>query len=227
METTMPLSTPFKMVLACTVLALAGCGEHHYNDDGGRISYTTQILSDPAFDGDIEQTSSTTYAVTQGMSTNVQSVFAGIDPVAMTEFRAFLNFPLSGVRGVPSSAIIESAYLNIYVNSLDPITGTLPIRIELVNFQPPTLIGTDFDRVVQPPLAYTLARPAFDRTDVGFNASIDVTSLMVRAQQLNLVDFQVRILEDLGPAIPVIMEINDTTGANRAVRAPLLIVSYH
>jgi hypothetical protein len=56
--------------------------------------------------------------------------------------------------------------------------------------------------------------------------SIDVTSLLVQAQQLQLPDFQVRILEVLGPAIPVLIEINDTAGANRASLAPLLTVTY-
>ena len=215
------------IALAFAALTLAGCHDgDHYHDDY-RHSYTTQILSDPAFDGDIEQTSSSTYTVTQGMSTNVQSVFVGIDPVASTEFRAFLDFPLTGSKGVPGDAIIESAYLNIYVDSLTPITGTIPIRVELVNFQPPTLIGTDFDRTIQPALAYIVAHPSFDRNDVGVNSSLDVTSLMVKAQQLNLQDFQLRIMEDLGPAVPVLMEINDTTGSNRSNHAPLLIVTYH
>lgn len=219
---------PFTIVLACAFLGLAGCGDggHHHNDYSPN-TYTTQIMSDPAFDGDIEQTSSTTYTVTQGMSSSVQSVFAGIDPNTSTEFRAFLDFPLTGSQGVPGDAVIESAYLNIAIDSLQPITGVIPIRIELVDFQPPTLIGTDFDRAVQTPLAYIIVQPSFDRTDVGTNSSIDVTSLMVKAQQLNLQDFQVRIMEDLGPAIPVLMEIDDTTGANRSSNAPLLIVTYH
>ena len=230
MKSTTYFLRPFTIALAFAVLSLSGCGEdHHGYDHGGGPppTYTAKILSDPAFDGDIEQTSSTTYAITQGMSAGVQSVFVGIDPVAMTEFRTFLDFPLTGTGGVPGNAVIESAYLNIYVNSLQPITGAIPIRVELVSFHPPTLIGTDFDRTVQPPLAFIIANPPFDRTDVGFNASINVTSLMVRAQQSNLLDFQVRIMEDLGPAIPVLMEINDTTGASRATRAPLLTVTYH
>jgi hypothetical protein len=36
----------------------------------------------------------------------------------------------------------------------------------------------------------------------------------------------VRIMEDLGPPIPVLIEIDDTTGANRALHAPLLTVTY-
>jgi hypothetical protein len=96
----------------------------------------------------------------------------------------------------------------------------------LVNYQPPTLLATDFDRSLQPPLAYVRVNPPFTSSDVGTNVSIDVTSLMLQVQDLGLVDFQVRILEDLGPAIPGLIEINDTTGANRGSLAPLLTVTY-
>jgi hypothetical protein len=49
---------------------------------------------------------------------------------------------------------------------------------------------------------------------------------MVQAQRQGLVDFQVRIMEVLGPAIPVLMVIDDSTGANRTSLAPLLTVTY-
>jgi hypothetical protein len=49
---------------------------------------------------------------------------------------------------------------------------------------------------------------------------------MLQAQELGLVDFQVRILEDLGPAVPGLIEINDTTGVSRSSFAPLLTVTY-
>jgi hypothetical protein len=49
---------------------------------------------------------------------------------------------------------------------------------------------------------------------------------LVQAQQLQLPDFQVRIMEDLGPAIPVLMEIDDTIGGSRGTFAPLLTVTY-
>jgi hypothetical protein len=57
--------------------------------------------------------------------------------------------------------------------------------------------------------------------------SVDVTPLMIRAQQLGLVDFQVRILEDLGPAVLTLVEINDSTASDRRSRAPLLTVTFH
>jgi len=174
----------------------------------------------------IEQTSPTTFTVTQGMSSAVQSVFAGIYPVTLTEFRAFLDFPLTGPAGIPSNAIIESAFLDVRIDNLQPTSGTIPILIELVSFQPPMLIETDFDRTLQPPLAFVRVAPPFSQADVGTNVSIDVTSLLVQAQQLQLPDFQVRIMEDLGPAIPVLIEIDDTTGANRASQAPMLTVTY-
>ncbi len=49
---------------------------------------------------------------------------------------------------------------------------------------------------------------------------------MIEAQRLGLLDFQVRIMEDLGPAIPILLEINDTTGVNRGSLGPLLTVTY-
>ena len=213
------------VAVAFAALSLTGCG-----GGGGYSSppraITTQILSDPVFDGDIQQTSLTTYAVTQGMSATVQSVFAGIDPATLTEFRAFLDFPLSGAGGIPANAMIERAALDIYINSLQPSTGTLPLLIELVTFQPPTLLGTDFSRTIQPPLASLRVSPPFTLSDVGTNVSIDVTSLMVEAQRKGLNDFQVRVMEDLGPAIYVLLEINDTTGTSRASKGPVLTVTY-
>jgi hypothetical protein len=209
MESAISYVRTFAIGAACVAISLAGCGGGGDAFNGPPPAFTTQILSDAGFDGDIEQTSPTTFIVTQGMSPNVQSVFAGINPGTLTEFRAFLNFPLSGPGGVPGNAIIESAFLDVHIDNLLPATGTIPILIELVSFQPPTLIETDFDRTLQPPLAFVQVAPPFYQGDVGTNVSIDVTSLMVQAQQLQLPDFQVRIMEDLGPAIPVLIEIDD------------------
>ncbi len=62
---------------------------------------------------------------------------------------------------------------------------------------------------------------------MGTYVPIDVTSLMREAQRRGLSDFQeVRILEDLGPAVPVLMVIDDSTGSNRRSFAPLLTVTY-
>jgi hypothetical protein len=216
-----------QLAIAMTFAALSLSGCSGGGDGAGPPpAVTTQIMSDPALDGDIEQTSPASYTVTQGMSPTVQSVFAGIDPVALTEFRAFLDFPLTGTGGIPGNAMIDTAFLDIYIDSLRPSTGTLPLLIELVSFEPPTLIASDFDRTVQPPLASVSVSPAFTQSDVGTNVSIDVTSLMVEAQVRGLSDFQVRVMEDLGPAIPVLLEIDDTTGANRASFAPVLTVTY-
>jgi hypothetical protein len=208
----------------CGMLCLSGCGGGGDNDDAE--TFTTQIFSDPVFDGDIEQVSPTVFTITQGMSSSVQNVLVGIDPVGGTEFRAFLDFPLGGPNGVPGDAIIDSAFLEIYVNSLDPISSRLPVRLDLVEFQPPTLVATDFSRSAQPALASITITPDITREDVGTYVPIDVTPLMREAQRLGVADFQVRILEDLGPAIPALMSVDDSTGANRQSRAPLLTVTY-
>ena len=214
------------LALACAAVSLTGCG----GDDGGVSPppplVTTQIPSDPGFDGDIEQTSPTAFTITQGMSPTVQSVFAGIYPATRTEFRAFLDFPLTGAGGIPGNAIIDSAFLDVYINSLQPNLGDIPILIDLVSFQPPTLIETDFDRSLQPSLASVIVTPPLSQADVGTNVSIDVTPLMIEAQNSGLLDFQVRIMRDLGSTIPMLLEINDTTGADRGSFAPLLTVTY-
>jgi hypothetical protein len=206
------------------LLGLCGCGG---GGDSGPPQVVTQILSDAAYDGDIEQTSPGGYVVTQGMSATLQSVFAGIDPAAGTEFRAFLDFPLSGAGGVPGDAIIDSAFLEFFVDDVEPPNGSVPIRVDLVSFQPPTLLGTDFDRSAQPPLASVLVQGDVAKADVGNFVAVDVTPLMIQAQHLALFDFQVRIMEDLGPAIFTLVEIDDSTGAERSSRAPLLTVTYH
>jgi hypothetical protein len=209
--------------VACAVLSLAGCGG---GDTVPPSPVVTQILSDAAFDGDIQETAPNTFTITQGMSPTVQNVLAGIDPVTLTEFRAFLDFPLTGPGGVPADAAIDSAYLEIFIDDLQPPAASLPILIDLVSFQPPTLVGTDFERTAQPPLASTIISPPITRADVGTYVTVDVTSLMVQAQRSGLPDFQVRIMEDLGPPVTALMVIDDTTGANRSARAPLLTVTY-
>jgi hypothetical protein len=214
-------------VVAAALLGLSACGGGGGGDIAPPQQFTTQILSDPVNDGDIEQTSPGAYVVTQGMSPTVQSTFVGIDPNAGTEFRTFLDFPLSGAGGVPGDAIIDTAFLEFYVNDIEPPNGTVPIRVDLVSFQPPDLIGTDFDRNIQPALASALVQGDVNSADVGNFVSVDVTPLMIRAQQLGLVDFQVRILEDLGPAVLTLVEINDSTAADRHSRGPLLTVTFH
>jgi hypothetical protein len=208
-------------------LALAGCG-----GDGIVISCSnppttvTQILSDPAFDGDIMQNFNTNeFTITQGDS---QSVFAGIDPATGDEYRAFLVFPLTGPAGVPSNAVIVSASLDIVISNISPqpLINRIPIRIDLVYVQPPRLVGTDFDRTLQPALITTTIVPPISQADFGSHVTIDVTSLMTEAQRFGLADFQVRILEDLGMVSPGIIEIDDTTGSNRGFLAPLLTVEY-
>jgi hypothetical protein len=213
--------------ISAALLGLSGCGGGGDGSGSGPPQIVTQILSDPVYDGDIEQSSPGVYVVTQGMSSSVQSVFAGIDPVAGTEFRAFLDFPLSGPGGVPGNAFIDSAFLEVFVNHVEPASGSVPIRVELVEFQPPTLIGTDFDRAVQLPLAAALVQGDVTSADVGHFVPVDVTQLMLRAQQLGLLDFQVRVMEDLGPPLFTLMEIDDSTGSDRSSRAPLLTVTYH
>lgn len=194
----------FATLAAFLILTLAGCGSDNNN---GSPVFVTTILSDAAFDGDIRQDNFGTFTVTQG---NTPSLLAGLDPVLPDEYRAFLDFHLDGANGVPGDAIIESAFLDIFINNVDILSpaGTIPLRIDLVSFQPPLLFGADFDR---PGLASVLVSPPISRADSGRHVTIDVTSLMNEAQRLSLLDFQVRIMEDFVFVTPGLIEINETT----------------
>lgn len=201
------------------VFVISGCGGG--GDGGLPPPYVTQILSRAAFDGDIRLDPPNLFTVVQGTA---PSLFAGIDPVTGSEFRSFLDFPLTGPGGVPGNAIINSATLDIFIDSISILStaSSIPIRIELVSFLPPTLLASDFNRTIQPALAFTTITPPISRADVNRHVLVDVTSLMVEAQRRGLPDFQVRILEDDGFVSPGLIEINETI----LNRAPLLTVSY-
>src|SRR6185369_1687896 len=141
---------------------------------------------------------------------------------------SFLVFHLTGAGGVPDNAIIDSAFLDIVINNISPqpLIGTIPLRIDLISFQPPNLIGSDYDRTIQPALATMTLSPPISQADFGSHVSINVTPLMDEAQRLGLLDFQLRILEDLGTVTPGLVEINDSNGVNRNTLAPLLEVTY-
>jgi hypothetical protein len=199
------------------LLTLSGCGSN-----SPAPTFSTQILSSAANDGDISILN-TIPLVTQG---NLASVFAGIDAASGTEYRAFLDFPLTGSGGVPGSAIIDSATLDIFIDSLaiQPTANSVPIRIDLVTFPPHPLLASDFSQTV-----LATRRSAIFRSDVNHHVVIDISGLMAAAQAQvpPLPDFQVRISEDLS-AIPDgtfdgLVEIHEATVG----RAPLLGVIYH
>jgi len=118
-------------VLATALVFLSGCGG---GDGAGGTVYTptsvvTHIVSDPAYDGDIEQTAPGSYVVTQGMSSTVQSTFVGFDPNAGTEFRTFLDFALTGQIG----AVEKGALADLVAVTGDPLQDVSVLnRIDFV-----------------------------------------------------------------------------------------------
>jgi hypothetical protein len=207
----------FAALSAFLILTLTGCGSDH-NDPPPL--FVTEILSDATIDGDIQLDFTGALTIAQG---NTESVFAGIDPVSGDEYRAFLHFPLASV---PATANIQSAFLEIFINNIVTSTDRIPLRIDLVSFQPPVLIESDFNfqaRLTVPPVTF----PIF-LTDLGEYVRIDVTPLMIAAQRPpQLADFQIRIMMDFETVPPGKIEINDTTNpANRNTYAPLLTVNY-
>lgn len=203
--------TFFAALMVSLILSLTACG-HDHNNSPQIIS--TSILSDSAFDGDIEQVSPTLLSITT-IAGGAQSVLAGLSTTTNTEFRAFLDFPLTSV---PLNAGIDSAFLDIIINNVTLQSGnTIPIRIDLIDIQSAALTVSDYDRQSLASITVNIFQ-----SDIGHSVNVDVTSLMRVAQNLELTDFRIRILEDLGPVIPGIIEINDAT----ATTAPLLQVNY-
>jgi hypothetical protein len=197
------------------ILALAGCGGGDVVVTVAPTPFVTAILSDPLLDGDIEVGSGFTN-LRQG---NTQSVFVGIDPLVLSETRAFLDFPLASV---PLGAIINSATLDIVVNNLQLAGASVPIFVDLVTYPQPLITG-DFNRAF---LATTTIIPPITSPDIGNHVTVNVTGLMQEAQSRGLAHFQVRLLKGAGGTSTGLVEINDTTGINRATRAPQLTVVY-
>jgi hypothetical protein len=214
--------TFFAALAAFMILTLTGCGS---DNSSGPPVFVTTILSDPNFDGDIQQDRNTRLlTISQGIATQ-QRLFAGLDPLLPLEYRSFLDFHLDGPSGVPANASIDSASLDLFINDIHTqfLNDTIPLRIELVSFQPPDLFLSDFDR---PALSTTLVRSTIFQGDFGRHVTIDVTALMIEAQRSGLPDFQLRIMENFGNVAPGLIEINDTVGINRSTLAPQLTVSY-
>src|SRR5689334_22617058 len=125
--------------LLCAVLALSlllvlpGCA----SDNSRPQTFSTQILSTLANDGDIELTTANAFIITQTPATPLQFVLAGFNATTGSEFRAFLDFNLTGAGGVPGNAIIDDATLDLFIDALTPTsTGSVPIFIDLLNFPP-------------------------------------------------------------------------------------------
>jgi len=199
---------------------LIGCGgggsdRHPHHPD----ITTVQILSDQGYDGDIAFTPPSTYVISSAAAAH--NVLAGVDPSTGDEYRCFLDFALGGSGGVPLDATIVSATLEIQINSVTVAADgdTVPMILDLVSFQPPSPISTDYDRTSQPALLSESF--VFYTSDAGTLVDIDVTPLMQEVQRDGLADLQVRLLLDLSTASGLI-EIDD----NASVTAPLLTVQY-
>mgnify|MGYP006864900655 FL=1 len=200
------------------LLLLAGC-----SDDEEFFTVVVRALSDQRADGDIGfnpfPEPDGTYLPSQADSTG--SLLFGIDEGDGTEYRAFLDFPLDGSTGggaVPLGAVIVSAYIEVFVNSVE-FASTVPTLLDLVPFPMTGLEATDFDSL---PIA-TRAPFDFFRSDIGHHVRIGVTSLMAEAQSLELPDLQLRLLLDFVPEAAGLVELDDGANANLA---PLLTVEY-
>lgn len=186
------LSAVFVVLLALNV---TGCGS---SGSSSPTVFTTQITSSASVDGYIVDSTPPFLGTA--------SVFAGIDPVGgVSESRTFLDFSLASL---PSNAVIDFAALRLYINGIQPSGGSVPIRIELVEFPPP-LVASDFNTSA---IGSTVVLDTISPVDLGINGGyidIPVTPL-VRTAWSRGTFFQVRIMEDLGLVSPGVIEINET-----------------
>jgi hypothetical protein len=216
------IGTRFIAVLAAflALALLGGCRvEYHDSHHHSPVEFA-HLDSDQDADGDIAYTPPATYIVSSARTTG--TVLAGVDPVYGDEFRGFLDFYLRDYHGVPHHTRIESATLEIFISDVSEAYhgAGVPLVVDLVAFQPPTLIASDFDRTLLPPL---LTLPVeITAADEGTTVAIDVTALMIEAQSQEFPDFQIRLLLDTY-ATSGLVEIED----NGSVNAPLLTVVYY
>jgi len=193
-------------------LVLAGCG----GGGDGPHTVVIQSVSDQPVDGDIGFTAPATFLISQ--ADVPRTVQYGIDSGG-TEFRAFLDFPLDGSTGggvVPLNAVIVSADIEVYVNNVS-LSTSVPTLLDLVPFSIGGLISADFNS------APLLTRTPFDiRTlDINNFVRIDVTSLMIEAQNRGDRSLQLRFLLDLAATSGLVQLDDGVLG-----RAPLLTVEF-
>ncbi|MFN2369221.1 MAG: hypothetical protein ABR605_09805 [Desulfurivibrionaceae bacterium] len=205
-------------LLMILLLTLSGCSGGGGDD---RQVFEAQIVSDQAADGDIAF-DPVTGAYT--ISSAPPVLFFGISPPEvdpnLTEFRAFLDFPLDGSTGedvLPAVAGILSASLEGFVGEVS-FAPRVPALIDLVTYPVDRLGVPDFD---SPPILTQSVN--FFPEDTGALVRIDITPLMREAQRIGLSDLQLRFLLDFTVGSGLVA-IEDRP--NVLLTAPLLTVLY-
>jgi len=161
---------------------------------------TAIIYSDPLSDGDIAfDPVNSIFTITAGAT----PLFFGVDSSNgnLPEYKAFLTFPLDGVTGydiLPLGAAIESATVELVITQVS-FADTVPTFLDLIQYE--------FRNLGQNP-ALDFSAPAIDyrtldflSSDPGIFVIIDITPLVQTAQDLALLDFQIRF--SLAGGVPV------------------------
>jgi len=165
-----------------------------YVDPVTLVPVTAQILSDPASDGGIAfDPVRSVFTVT----TNVNTLFFGEDSLDhnLPEFRAFLTFPLDGLTGqdiVPLGATITNATVELFITEVS-FAGIVPTFMDLIQYEFQNLLAQDFSAPV-----IDFRTLDFFSSDAGNFVLIEVTPLVQTAQDLALLDFQIRFSLDYG-----------------------------
>lgn len=153
---------------------------------------TAIIYSDPLSDGDIAfDPVNGIFTITTGPAT----LFFGVDSSDgnLPEYKAFMTFPLDGVTGddiLPLGADIESATVELFITEVS-FADTVPTFLDLIQYEFQNLgqnPALDFNA---PPIDYRTLD--FYSKDLGIFVLIDITPLVQTAQDLALLDFQIRL----------------------------------
>ena len=155
------------------------------------------ILSDPLSDGDIAfDPVLSVFTVT----TNVDTLLFGLDSFDrnLPEFRAFLTFPLDGSTEqdiVPLGATITNASVELFITEVS-FAGVVPTFMDLIQYGFQNLLAQDFNAPV-----IDFRTLDFFSSDAGNFVLIEVTPLVQTAQDLALLDFQIRFSLDDGVSV--------------------------
>jgi len=178
---------------------------------------TAVIFSDPLSDGDIAfDPVNSIFTITTGATT----LFFGVDSSDsnLPEYRAFLTFPLDGVTGddiLPLGAAIESATVELFITEVS-FADTVPSFLDLIQYE--------FGNLGQnPALDFSAAVIDFQTlnfysTDPGIFVLIDITPLVQTAQDLALLDFQIRLSLAGGVSTAGVQAASPRTAAKNAGR---------
>lgn len=173
------------ILASCLVMTLFGCG----GGDSLPPPMIAKVPSSLKYDGYIVKDGGTyTTRLVTDLPLDARDVKVGF--VGNAESRAFLHFPFAGV--LPVGARIHKAYLNIFINDIRQ-REKIKFAVELLNLNNYVLQDWYWSNDAMPFLK-GVDTDLLNPEDINRKVPLEVTSLVVEAQRLQLSAFQFRLL---------------------------------